>query len=237
MNLKMLEDVLDPGGESLDAVLDWVNGRIEAIRKTAFTPEAIETFASVELKEEFVHSFGMEASSTWRRFFLATLLADWASYEKPVDRADFARLKYIMTSAYRYTRLWGCRLADRKFTPVGYTAWYPIAKFVFDGALDNQAEIDDRGIILPLRFASAKNIRYGYVFNFSIAKELRHSSCSKKLLHSFLSDKAFASDIEALMIAVSPEGRKFAERMRFVSAGDIKVQGETETLYVRHPRS
>jgi hypothetical protein len=234
MNMKMLDDIIDPQGVSFDALLSWINERIEAIRKTKFTPEIIDTFTSIELKEDFDHAFGAEGSATWRRFFIATLLADWASYERPVDRADFARLKYIMTSAYRYTRIWGCRLADGRYTPVGYTAWYPVAKFIYDGAINNLAEIDDRGIILPLRYVRPENIRYAYVFNISITAKLINTPCSIKLIRALQREGTNWPSINALAIAVAPEGQKCCQLAHFDQAGTITVQGEVETLFVRH---
>jgi hypothetical protein len=86
-----------------------------------------------------------------------------------------------------------------------------------------------------LRFIELKNIRWAYIFNFSITKELSHTSCSKLLLSTFLSDGALQPNIGALMITVSSEGNNFAQREHFIPAGEITVQGETETLYVRHP--
>jgi hypothetical protein len=233
MNLNMLNDVPDPQGESFEDTLNWVQSRIAAIRQTAFTPDILETFASVELKEDFTHPCGPEASAEWRRFFLATLLADWASYDKPVDRADFARLKYIMTSAYPTTRLWGCRLADGKFTPLGYTAWYPIAKFVFDGVLNNRDEINDRGMILPARYIGQQDVRYGFVFNLSVVPELFNSPCTKELGFAFRDDLKNLPHVNFLAIGVNPAYEKLFKIGKFISTGSISIEGENETLYVR----
>ncbi|MFA5040067.1 MAG: hypothetical protein WC464_00335 [Bdellovibrionales bacterium] len=236
MNLNMLDDIPDPEGLSFDKLTGWLNERIDVIRKTPFTPEIAKTFTSVEFKDTSDHPLGIEASSAWRRFFLATLLADWASYDKPVDRADYARLKYIMTSAYRYTRLWGCRLPDGKFTPLGYTAWYPVAKFVFEGVLNNSADVDDRGIILPLRNATPENTRYGYVFNISIAKELFNTPYSQRLGLAFKSDLENLPKLGFLAITVDPDdAQRLCSLGNFVHTGDVLIQGAREALYVRRP--
>jgi hypothetical protein len=237
MNPSMLNDIPDPQGESFDDILNWVQSRIAAIRQTAFTLDILETFAPVELTEDFVHPCGPEASAEWRRFFLATLLADWACYDKPVDRADFSRLKYIMTSAYRTTRLWGCRLADGKFTPLGYTAWYPIPKFIFDGVLNNRNEINDRGMILPARFIKPQDVRYGYVFNISVARELFNSPCTKELGFAFRDELENLPLINFLAIGVNPATEKLFKIGKFVSTGSITMQEESETLYVRRSMS
>jgi hypothetical protein len=234
MNLNVLQDIPDPQEHSFDAVLDWLNSRMAAIRATAFTPELVNTFAPVELKEPVSHPLGAEGSPWWRRFFLATLLADWACYERPVDRADYARLKYIMTSAYPYTRLWGCRLPDGQFTPVGYTAWYPVAKFVFEGVLGHKSEIADRGLILPLRFAPESS-PYGYVFNVSVIKELINTRCSRRLSLAYLRDFLSRPKTNFLAIGVGAEPEKLFNIGKFVPAGSISVQGQPEALFVRYP--
>jgi hypothetical protein len=236
MNPTLLNDIPDPQEETFDALLGWINGRIAAIRRAAATPAVLKTFASITLDNVPDHPCGVEGSSEWRKFFLATLLADWASYDKPADRADFARLKYVMTSAYPFTRVWGCRLPDGTFAPVGYSAWYPVSKFVFDGILKNPGDVDDRGAILPARFTKAKNIRYAYVFNISIAKELQNTPLSQKMIRALLKDGKEHPDMGLLMITVSPEGRRFSELAGFAKAGKITVQGETETLYARKPK-
>jgi len=112
--------------------------------------------------------------------------------------------------------------------------WYPIAKFVYDGVLKNQSDVNDRGIILPLRFANPENIRYAYVFNISITKELFNTPCSLQLIHSLQHEAAQRPNVSSIIITVSAEGRRFAEMLDFVPAGKVTVQGETEDLYVRH---
>ncbi len=233
MNLNMLEDIPDPESKDSNALLDWINERIALTRETNLTPSITSTFAPIELKEIPDHPFGPESSPLWRKFFLATLVADWACYEAPVDRADFARLKYIMSSAHPFTRLWACKLPDGKTLPIGYTAWYPIPNFIYEGVLNHPSEIDDRGILLPQRFANPETTRHAYIFNFSIIKDLRHTQSSSQMLEAFLSDRPFDPDVNTLMVTVSKDGQEFAKRSNFTPSGQITVQGETETLYAR----
>ncbi len=235
MSVNILTDVPDPQDHGLDATMHWLNSRIDAVRHTKFTPEIIATFAPIELLTDFSHPCGPEAFAEWRRFFLATLLADWCSYDTPVDRVDFARLKYIMTSAYRYTRLWCCRFPDGQMTPVGYSAWYPIAKFVYDGILQNAAEVNDRGMIMPLRYVEQKDMRYTYVFNASIAKELRNTHCSRRLVRALQRDNLRLGHAHVLAATVAEDGQRLSRIAKLASAGDITVQGMRETLYVRKP--
>ncbi len=233
MNLNVLEDILDPGMQNFDDILFWVNERIRALRQTVYSEELTQTLIPVELKEKFSHPFGVEASPVWRRFFLAALVADWACYDNETNRADFARLKYVMTDAYRTTRLWFCKLADGTHAPVGYTAWYPIAKFVFEGAINATPDIADRGIFMPLRFVEPEDARYAYVFNISIIKELIGTPCSRKLALAL--EREDRPHLGAIAVAVGKQGHEFLKRMRFAAVKDIYVRGEKETLYARLP--
>jgi len=233
MNRNLLDALPDPQGMDFDALLCWVNARVEAIRQTAFTPDLQNTFACVTLDTLPEHPLGVEALASWRKFFLATLVADWVSYGRPSDRADFSRLKYIMSSAYRTTRLWGCRLADGSFAPVGYTTWYPIAQFVFEGVLRHQVDLNDRGIFAPLRFADLDKVDYAYVFNISLVEGLINTPCSKKPILELIRDGVRHPETNVLAVTVAEQGRKFSDIMGFEQAGEITVQGEKELLFVR----
>ena len=232
-----LNDILDPQGQSFEAIKRWIDARIAAINATDFTPEITDTFAPIELAEKFanelVGEFGAEASPEWRRFFLGTLLADWACYDGPVDRVDFPRLKYIMSSSSQYFRLWCVTLPDRQVTPVGYSAWYPISKFVYDGVMASPEGIDDRGAFLPLRFVKRENIQYGYGLNISIVKQLRNTVCSHRLVRAYWRDAAKLPNVAGMAVTVDVAGRKLSHLLGASHLGDITVQGESEGLFIR----
>ena len=234
MDLSPLDDIPDPQGQSSEEILDWVNRRVVDARTIAPTPETIASFAPVELSESAAHPFGAEGDATWRRFFLATLVADWACYEREVDRVDFPRLKYIMSSASRYFRLWCCRLPDGSSVPVGYSAGYPIPKFVFDGIMRDHAGIDDRGVFLPQRFIQPDAIRHAYIINVSIAAPLRNTSCSVKMLRAMQRDGKRLGNASAMAITVDEAGSRFSRIGGFSRMGEIIVGGEREALFVRH---
>ncbi len=231
--VKFLEDILDPQGQSFEAIGRWINTRIAAINSTDFTPEIMASFTPVELTEKFESRFGAEDSPVWRRFFMATLLADWACYEKPVDRVDFPRLKYIMSSSAQYFRLWCVTLPDGQVTPVGYSAWYPISKFVYDGVMSAHSGVDDRGAFLPLRFVRREDIRYGYGFNISIIKQLRATTCSHRIIRAYRRDATTLPNVAGMAITVDAAGRKLSHLLGASHLGDITVQGEAEGLFVR----
>jgi len=234
MNPNPLNDILDPEAQSFESVVAWINDKIKAIRQTDFTPDIQSTFTPVEFKASLSRPMGPETDPSWRRFFLSALISDWACYDNEIDRADFSRMKYVIASAYRTTRVWFCKLPDGLYAPVGYTCWYPIPKFVFDGSIENPQDIDDRGIFMPSRFKEPKDIRYAYVFDISIIPQLLNTQCSKKLALSMKREDM--PGLGAISIAVGAQGHKFLQMAGFTSAGDITVQGEKETLYVLHPK-
>ena len=235
--MDFLADIPDMQNGSYGDTLAWLNGRMAALEAGDFTQNVTDTFAPMELPGEYTHPLGPEASPEWRRFLLATLLADWACYDKPVDRVDFPRLKYIMTSAHRYFRVWFCRLPDGQMTPVGYSAWYPIAKFVYDGVLANPEGVDDRGAFLPLRFVTPGDIQYIYVLNISIVKGLRNTVFSRRMIRAFQADALRQKQARIIAVTVDEAGRKFSRIEDFSHTGDITVQGESEGLFIRQGSS
>lgn len=235
MSLSILDDIVDPQHESYEKLLVWINQRLDSIRSNDFSSDDVEACSAVELREDFTGCFGPEGHSVWRRFFLAVLMADWACYEAEVNRADFARLKYIMTSSYKYFRLWMCRLTDGTMAPVGYTAWYPISKAAYECAMNVNADINDRGMFMPLRFANEECIHYAYAFNVSIIKQLRNTKCSSRLVRAYQKDGKAFKHIGAVAVTVDEPGKKFSRIGGFARVRDISVMGEIESIFVRKP--
>ena len=231
--VSFLSDIIDPQDHSFAQLKDWIDARLATIAAADPSPDMIASFVPIELTQTVTSDFGTEASPEWRRFFLATLLADWACYDAPVDRVDFARLKYIMTSSSQYFRLWCATLADGTMMPVGYSAWYPIAKFVYDGVMAAHEEIDDRGAFMPLRFIAPEDARYGYAFNISVIKQLRNTVCSRRIIRAYQRDSARLNHVGGFAVTVDVPGRKMSRMSGLDHHGDITVQGSTEGLFVR----
>lgn len=228
-----MEEFLDPQTLSQDALAKWLEDKVGTLNRLSFTPELLASFRPYEMTEEIYHPLGAEGSAEWRRFFLAALLADWACYTAPVDRADYARLKYIMTSAYRYFRIWCCRSATGELLPVGYSAWYPIAPFVFESLRNDPSQIDDRGVFMPVRFVKPEDISCAYAFNISIIKPLQNTICAQRMIRAFQRDKQKYKGVRDISaITVSPEGTKFSTLGNLHAAGVVTVQGESETLFL-----
>lgn len=228
-----MEKFLDPHTLSHDALAAWIEAKVTVLNNISFTPELLATFQPYELNDVADHPLGVEGSEEWRRFFLAALVADWACYTTPVDRADYARLKYIMTSAYRYFRIWCCRSETGELLPIGYSGWYPIAPFVFDALRNDPSQIDDRGVFMPLRFVKPEDISCGYAFNISIIEPLKNTVCAQRMIRAYQRDKKKYKDVQNISaITVSPEGTKFSTIGNLHSAGIVTVQGESETLFL-----
>ena len=236
MNLDCLRDIPDPQGLSFDTLKIWIDQRLIALRACSFTPEMTLSFTPCEWHEEFSSPFGVEASPTWRRFFIAVLLADWACYDVPLDRIDYARLQYIMTSAAPYMRAWFCRLPDGQMTPVGYTGGYPISKMIYDAVREDQSCVDDRGVFLPRRFLGAGDVHKAYAvygLNISIIPQLRNTLCSRRMIRAFQRDAAMFKDAKILAITVDVAGQRFAKLTKLNHMADVDVQGHREGLFIR----
>lgn len=211
----------------------WICTHIDVLRRTKFESENIESFSSFELNDDFSGEGGPEVSAQWRKFFLAVLLADWACYEREVDRADCERLKSVMKDAYRYMRLWHCAMPDGSLMPVGYSGWYPIAQSVYENVLKHYAELHDRGVFVPQRVEAIHDVRYAYVFNISIIEPLRNTVCSRRMIQAFQQDAEALTQAKLMAVTVDEAGAKFSRLAGFSLVGQLTVQGEKESLYVR----
>jgi len=226
----------DPAEMSFDQLERWLAAGIDKACAVDASDVQGGAFTSFQMDTLPDYACGPEADPMWRRYFLALLLADWASYERPVDRIDYARLKYILTSAYPWFRLYFVQ-TKTALVPVGYAAWYPLSRFVFEATKDGDAEIDDRGAFLPLRTAR-KGAKYdhAYVLNVSIIKNLRNTRCAVRMLLDLHRDAMAQEQAGLMAITVDEAGSRFSRFVGMDLVGRIRVQGEMENLYVRSPR-
>jgi hypothetical protein len=236
MNEALLAGLPDPATLTPDALVAWCDAQAAAMAALTFAAGDEDRFRPVELDPLPPHALGLEAHATARRFFLGVLLADWASYAG-VDRIDAPRLKFILDSAYRCFRLWLFQGPDGVYRPVGYTAWYPMAGFVFESLMNGGGgTIDDRGLFLPLRRAELDRVRYAYVLNISLVASLRNTSCSRRMVRAFRADGLkYGHEAGLMAVTVDEAGRRFSTLTGMRYVGDICVQGSTEALYVRPP--
>ena len=209
----------------------WINARLRALAKESFSPSVRATFTSVTPTVHSDPTFGPYASSEWRKFALATFLADWATYDAPADRADFPRFLYVAGTFPAGFRLWMCRLDDGLYTPVGYTGWYAVSKSIFDLLAARPETITHRGFMAPLPRLDPGG-SFIYLFNASIVPQLRNQSDQSRLLM-----KQFADDLAEIpkkglaSVTVSQDGARFSSRFGMCHTGELIVDGSSEHIY------
>ncbi len=165
--------------------------------------------------------FGLYADPNWRKFVLATFLADLVSYHVPADQVSFDRLLYVMHAFPEGFRTWWMQDAKRVFWPVGYSGWYPMTKDAFTHFCERPNHLESR-MVVPTRQSSS----YVYLFNFSVAPQLKNSLASNALM------KAFCQDIKALKakglacITVSDDGIRVAKRFGMTLSGYVNESQE-----------
>lgn len=233
MTSDFLQTFTDPHSLSDLTLKRWVEDKLALLRNATYGADVTGSFTSCTLDTLPDDAYGAEASPAWRRFFLGVLLADWACYEKPVDRIDVTRLKYIMSSAYQYFRLWTCRLPNGEVLPVGYTGWYPVAADVFENLVNDPTQIADRGAFVPLRGGATSTPSHLYMLNASIIVPLRNTLCAHRMSQALRVEWRQMRHAHVAAITVADEGNQLAEMSGLRKICNITVQGDVESLFVR----
>lgn len=176
------------------------------------------------------HCLGGYGQGSWRRFVVGLLAEDWASYTTPVDRVDFERLAYVASIFPTGFRLF---LADTKghgFIPVGYSAWHPMAVGCFRLLKNDATSLVDRTVI-PLRNCAPGSSDI-YLFNYSVASQLRGTALSKALTREYARDVWATNPRSLSAITVSTDGGRVAEKFGATRRMPIVVDGQTEDVYI-----
>jgi hypothetical protein len=175
-----------------------------------------------------IHPLGAYAAESWRRWASGIFVCDWACFDRPADRVDFLRLLYVVSFFPEGFNLWLANVRGQEWIPVGYTAWYPIARPVFDMMYDDPESITHRGVIMPVESQAHP---YVYLFNYSVIPQLR------KTRHSARVVKSLARELESIRprgmatVAVSEDGARVAGRFGLSHRGTMRFQGEAEEIY------
>lgn len=165
---------------------------------------------------------------TLDRFTLACLAADWASYTKPEDKADFPRLAKLIKAFPSGFRVYFSKLASGEHLPVGYTGWYPIAQDVFDTLEQNPSNITHRGFMQAVPMAETN---YIYLFNYSLAPHLIGTKQSADLVKDFAASLSDVSKSGMAAVTVSPHGARIAEKFGMRLSGQMSHDGDIENVY------
>lgn len=222
----LLESVPDPFATA------EVGRRVDELLSaaSAFADAAEAPFAALDLAAVAEPSgpLGRDGNPAWRRAVFATLLADWASYEAPVDRAEFPRLAFVANRFPAGFRVWFAGRAG-EWLPVGYTGWYPIEEYAFDRLFRGTPALRDR-MFVPLTSAPASG-GFLYLFNYSAARPFRKSRLTRELLTSYASDVEAQRARGLSAITVSPDGVRVASRFGLAKTGEFEIDGAVEYLY------
>jgi hypothetical protein len=158
----------------------------------------------------------------------ALLAADHRCYPRPVDRLSRERAEQLLAAADLRVRLW----FDEAGEPCGYTAIHTIAAPVLALLEQPPETASDRGFVVP---ATAGEAAAGvYLFNYSIAPELRRSAASRALIAGLADDlAAMPQSLPVAALCVSAEGVRVAERFGLRDHARIEVGGDLETVMLR----
>ena len=158
----------------------------------------------------------------------ALLAADHRCYPRAVDRLSRDRAELLLAAADLQVRL----RFDEAGAPCGYTAIHTIAAPVLALLEQPPATAPDRSFVVPATVGEAA--AGVYLFNYSIAAELRRSAASRALIAGLADDlAAMAKGLPVTALCVSAEGVRVAERLGLRAHARIEVGGDLETVMLR----
>lgn len=201
----------------------WVHEGRSVIKKSIPT-DAFVAMEWVDIAEEQTGPFGLYASENFRKFVLATFLADLVSYSDEVDQVGFDRLLFVMHGFIKGFRTWWVKIEDR-WWPVGYTGWYPMLKTAYLQFKERPETLTSR-MVVP-----TTNEDYLYLFNFSASPQFKKSNLSKSLMKLFVEDINTLHAKGLACITVSEDGERAASRFGMSCSGYLQIGQSKETIY------
>ena len=158
----------------------------------------------------------------------ALLAADHRCYPRPVDRLSRERAELLLAATELRVRLW----LDEHGEPCGYTAIHTIAAPVLALLQRPPATAPDRSFVVPATVGEAA--AGVYLFNYSIAVELRRTAASRALIAGLADDLgAMAAGLPVAALCVSDAGIRVAERLGLRANARLEVGGDRETVMLR----
>lgn len=208
----------------------WIQTSLK--KSKAITPEMAKDAEVTSLQWENIFQrpdspFGLHASINWRKFVLATYVADLASYEKPVDQVDFNRLLYVMNAAPGGFRVWWIKPKGQEWIPAGYTGWYPMLSTMYNVFKCAPETLVDRTVV------PTKDSKLLYLFNFSVAEQLKKTALSRALMTQFAQDIERQKAEGLACITVSEDGARIAKRFGLKQSGYLTIEGSKEGVYTQ----
>lgn len=227
---KLLNSV--PDFTSWDEAALWLE---EGMRIAAeFNPQVVlkAPFLTLEwsdISEKAASRLGLYSSLKWRKFVLATFLADLISYTNPDYQVSFERLLFVMHAFPQGFRIWWIELSNHTWFPVGYTGWFPMFESMYLLFKNNPEKLKDRTVVPST--SKAINRPYLYLFNFSVISALKKSPLSNLLMKKFVHDINEQRAAGLACITVSGDGARIAMRFKMSMTGYL--EGGIEGVYVR----
>lgn len=165
--------------------------------------------------------FGLYSVENWRKFVLATFLADVISYSNPSDQVNFDRLLFVMHAFPQGFRTWWMKGKNKPWRPVGYTAWYPMLETMFETFEKHPEKLKSR-MVVPHILEQGPLI---YLFNFSVAPALKKQPLTKVLMTQFADDIKRQNPQGLACITVSEDGMRIAKRFGMTRSGYMGEEG------------
>ena len=207
-----------PDFSSWDEAGDWIKkGQNLVVQKN----DKIASLEWNECQEKGSTSFGLYSSKAWRKFALATFLADLVSYPTPGDQVNFDRLLFVMHAFPEGFRVWWTE-QEGVWWPVGYTGWYPMLETSFKIFEKEPEKIKNRMVVPNPSSDPQKPL---YLFNFSVIPSLKKSPLSHELMKRFVEDINAQNPSGLTCITVSPEGQHIARRFGMSITGQMDGEG------------
>lgn len=181
---------------------------------------------SATLADRSASCFGLYASAEWRKFAMATFLADLLSYRHPVDQVSFDRLLFVIHAFSEGFRVWWVKFSEI-WWPVGYSGWYPMLEGHFE-LFQKQPHLLKNRMVVP----APTSRDYLYFFNYSVMPSLKKSDLSKALMRHFVQDIQQLFPKGMACITVSEEGAQIATRFGMQCTGQLIIDGCAEGVWV-----
>lgn len=201
-------------------------------------------FSAKDVKEGFVTSmewgqiqthsveknpFGLYPIQNWRKFVLATFLADLVSYSAPVDQVSFDRLLFVMHAFPQGFRVWWLNQPGGHDWPIGYSGWFPMREMFFDVFEKDPGKLRDRFVIPDV--ASVTRNPFIYLFNYSVIPFFKKTSLSKALMKQYAHDVISHKPAGLACITVSEDGARVASRFGMTFSGHLEIGSSKEGVY------
>lgn len=233
---KVYNDILQdvPDFTSWEKARVWLKKGLQAVQTLSPSLMLHAEIVSMEwadIEQESDGFFGCYSSEHWRKFVLATFLADLISYPNTVDQVNFDRLLFVMHGFPQGFRIWWINISNQLWVPAGYTGWYPMNETMFELLKQSPERLRGRMVVPATEPNREKS--YLYLFNYSAAPMFKHSSFSKRLMERYAEDIKDQQADGLACITVSEDGARMAIRFQMSFTGYLNSRGTTEKIYVR----